>query len=252
MKQASMFEHSKLMVLLINLRRSHERRQKMEVQLKTLGISYEILNAVDGRQEKERLFKDVAVEEFRKNVGREVLDGEIGCYHSHLKAWRQLMESECESLLVLEDDVVFCEDFIEAVRLCLLKNEHWDIVKLNRIRAKLPICKIKIEKYRLNAYLGPLTGMGAYLIKRQVVARMLPNMIPIRRPIDHEIDLLYKHKIRHYGLEPFPSYVDDGNESTITGSHFSEVKKYSGLKSLPKYYDRIKNRILKAAYLARV
>jgi glycosyl transferase, family 25 len=208
-------------------------------------------SAVDGSVEWDRLVRGVDVSEFRRNVGREVLPGEIGCYHSHLTVWRALVDSPYEVALVLEDDVLFHEDFMLALETAITVRNSWDIVKLNCIRAKQPVTRLKVGGYSLNAYLGPFTGMGAYLISREFAARQLAEHSPIVQPIDHAIDRFDSRKFRHYGLEPFPSHVDDYNRSTITGNDFADIRRFPWYRRLPVYRKRLKNLLMKAQSLLK-
>ena len=233
--------YDKLGVWLINLDRSIERRAAMEFRLAALGLDYSRFSAIDGRAEWDRIKQSVNLSAFRRNVGREVLPGEIGCYVSHLKVWQALLDSDHEVALVLEDDVVFHEDFLPALAELLATREHWDMVKLNRIRAKQPVLRRKLGGYALNAYLGAFTGMGAYLVTRRFAEAQMPAMWPARRPIDHVFDQFDARRFRHYGLEPFPSHVDDGNQSTITGADFEQVQKFPWYARLPVYSHRIVN-----------
>ena len=66
-----------------------------------------------------------------------MLPGEIGCYHSHIGAWREFLAGDDDVLLILEDDVVFGVDFIPALQEALRVREHWDFLKLNKIRRRL-------------------------------------------------------------------------------------------------------------------
>lgn len=236
---------------LINLPRSEKRRQAMEARLAAMALPYHLHEATDGRAEWDNLVPTVDLDAFRRNVGREVLPGEIGCYHSHLAVWRDFLASGKEVALVMEDDVVFHTDFLAALETALAAHAEWDFLKLNKIRAKQPLCQRKLGAWTLNAYLGPATGLGAYLIRRELASRLLPAMLPITRPIDHELDRVHVHDFRHYGLEPFPSHVDDGNSSTITGQAHSEVRKYPWYRRLPLYGLRFRNMIGKLIYLTR-
>lgn len=239
-----------LAVTLINLERSVDRREKMQARLAALGLDYEIFPAIDGRKEWDRLVGDLDVEAFQRNVGRDVLPGEIGCYFSHIGAWQRFLAGEDDVLLVLEDDVVFGEDFIPALNEALRVRRHWDFLKLNKIRAKQPIAQGRVGRYRLNAYLGTATGFGAYLITREFAGRVLPAMLPITRPIDHELDRIHVHRFRHFGLEPFPSDVRDESQSTITGTSFNSVRKYRWYRRFPLYLLRLRNMLGRLAYLA--
>jgi glycosyl transferase family 25 len=240
-----------LEVVLINLDRSVERRQLMEQRLREIGLAYRRLSAVDGQARWAEISPQLDTKAFQRNVGRDVLRGEVGCYFSHLQAWQQLLESSADTLLVLEDDVVFGQDFMVALELALAHRGDWDVLKLNKIRAKQPVRQRRLGGYSLNAYIGTATGMGAYLIQRHTVQQLLPVMLPIRRPIDHELDRVHVLDYRLFGLEPFPSDVRDNRQSTITGSDFSAVRKYPWYRRLPVYGQRVSTLFGRLIYLAR-
>ena len=240
-----------LAVYLINLPRSTDRRATMEARLAQLGLPYTLVPGVDGRQEWDRLQSTVDMDAFSRRAGRDVSPGDAGCYHAHLNVWKTFLESGAAVALVLEDDVVFHAEFLAAVAEALRVRDHWDYLQLNRIRAKQPVRQALVGQWRLNAYLGPATGTGAYLVTRDLVERLLPAMLPIRMPIDHELDRSHVHDFRHYGLEPFPSHVDDGGESTITGSSFQALRKRVWYRRLPSYFARIGNLVGKFVHLAR-
>ncbi len=246
-----MHDTPRLAAYLINLPRSVARRKQMEARLSAIGLDYRLFPGVDGKAEWDRLAPTLDATAFRRNVGRPVLPGEIGVYHAHLDVWRDFLASDADVALVMEDDVVFHPEFRAALDAALSARDQWDLLKLNRIRAKQPIRQASVGNWVLNAYLGPATGTGAYLITRDLAERILPRMLPITRPIDHELDRIHIHDFRHFGLEPWPSHVDDGNESTITGTAFSAVRKAPWFRRLPMYGVRWGNLFGKAAYLAR-
>lgn len=51
----------------------------------------------------------------------------------------------------------------------------------------------------------------------------------------HEVNRFFRHGFRLFGLEPFPSHVDDGGQSLITGTGFGEVAKFAWYRRLPSY-----------------
>jgi len=240
-----------LLVLLINLPRSTERRARMEQRLAALGLPHQVLPGVDGRARLDELLPTVDVPAFERHVGRDVLPGEIGCYHAHLHAWQQLLASDAQVLLVLEDDIVFHDDFLDALRTALRGRAHWDVLKLARIRAQQPVCQGMLGPYRLNAYIGAATGFGAYLVQREAAQRLLPRLLPIRAPIDRELEQVQRHDLRHFGLEPFPAHPQDEGQSTITGSHFAAVKRYPLSRRWTKYAEQTHNLLQRVLYLVR-
>jgi len=233
----------------INLPRSVERRRRMEEQLARLGIRHTLFPAIDGATRWSELEPTLDAASFDRFTGRPALPGELGVYHSHLAVWEIFLETGMPAALVLEDDVVFHDDFPEALDAALSARDTWDMLKLCCIRAKWPVRRGSAGRWRLNAYLGPFTGFGAYLIARDLAERLGPALLPIRRPIDREADRIHVHHFRHLGLEPFPCHVDDGGESTITGRHFSKVRKRPPHRRLASYADRTATLLGKAVYL---
>ncbi|SFO92835.1 glycosyltransferase family 25 protein [Tranquillimonas alkanivorans] len=236
---------------LINLRRAEERRAQMLPRLDALGLPYEIFEAVDGRAEADALAHTVDRAAFERNTGGALLPGKIGCYHSHLRVWQKLVDSGRPAALILEDDVVFHDDFLTALDTALAAADHWDAIRFNAIRAKLPVPQGTAGDYTINAYVGPFTGNGAYLIKREVAQRLLPGLLPMTRPLDHELNRFFVHDYRQRGLEPWPSHIDDAGESQITGRAFGDVRKFSTRERLPYYRLKAGNYARRLAYLAR-
>ncbi len=236
-------------VWLINLPRAHERRQAVLARCQSLGFMPQVVDGVDGPAEAKALEGLVDTPAFERNVGRPVLWGGIGCYMSHLKVWQLFLESDKTVALVLEDDVILHGDFCTAVAQGLCARDHWDMLKLSRIRAKLPIRQGFIGPYSLNAYLGPFTGTAAYLITRQTAARLLPLMVPVTRPTDHEIGRFFRHDFRLMGLEPFPSHPDTSCESLIAGKPGYSAWKFPRHRRLPSYALRLGNYLRRLRYL---
>lgn len=240
-----------LPIWMINLPRATERRAKMDAELAKIGLSCQVFDGVDGKAEEERLLKTVDQEAFRRNMGRVILIGGIGCYHSHLGVWREFLKTDQPIAMIMEDDVVFHDDFKEAVTLALQAKDHWDFLKLNKIRAKIPVSQGKIGPYDLNAYIGPNTGTGCYLIKRETAEKLLAAMLPVTRATDHEINRFFVHDFRLRGLEPFPSHVDDGNVSFIAGAGHEGMIKFPVLKRLPNLWLRFTNYFRRGFWLLK-
>ncbi|MEM9788549.1 MAG: glycosyltransferase family 25 protein [Pseudomonadota bacterium] len=238
-------------IWLINLDRDAKRLAGMEAQLDAMGLDYTRFPAIYGKDHAAELAKRADADAYARNMGSPILPGKMGCYASHIAVWEAFLASKHKVALILEDDVVFHDDFLESLDLALAAAAHWDTVRFNCVRAKMPVSQGKIGRYTLNAYIGPFTGNATYLLKRDVAERLLPNLWPQTRAFDHELNRFFRHDFRQFGLEPFSSHVDDGNVSSITGTGFALVGKFKWYKRLPHYRLKAANYFRRAAWLAR-
>lgn len=228
-------DFQKIGVWVINLPSNQDRLTNMANQLDSMGLPWRLFVAVNGKEQYQELLANADPEAYAKNMGSPILPGKLGVYASHKGVWKDFLHTDYEYALILEDDVVFHDDFVEALAAAYRARRHWDIVRFNCVRAKIPVSQGAVERWTLNAYVGPFTGNATYLIKKDVAAKLLTNIGPQTRALDHELNRFFRHDYRLLGMEPWPSHTDDGNVSTITGVGFSAVKKFKWYKRLPHY-----------------
>ncbi len=238
-------------VWLISLERDVARRAAMAAQLDAMGLAYKWFPGIDGRAREAELRARADPDAYRRNMGADLLPGKLGCYASHVAVWEAVVAGDRPAALILEDDVVFHDDFPVALDLALAEADRWDTLRFNAIRAKLPVRQARVAGYDFNAYVGPFTGNAAYLIHRAVAARLLPGLWPQVRAFDHELNRFFVHDFRQIGLEPFASHPDDGGISSITGTNHGLVHKPHWTARLPHYRLKAANYGRRAAWLAR-
>lgn len=238
-------------IWLINLDRDTGRLARMQRQLDAMGLGYTRFAAIDGRAQADELAARVDATAYARNMGQAVSAGHMGCYASHVAVWEQVAQAAQPVALILEDDVVFHDDFLDSLDAALAGAAAWDTLRFNCIRAKWPVCQGYLGRYRLNAYIGPFTGNATYLVKRDVAGRLAAGFWPQTRAHDHEMNRFFHHDFRQFGLEPFSSHVDDGGVSTITGTGFDQVRKFAWYRRLPHYGVKAGNYFRRALWLAR-
>lgn len=182
----------------INLKRSTERRAKMEVELGNLGLPYEFIDAVDGRL-LTRDAKQVAYSHWRTlcRHGLGLIAGEIGVAMSHCKFFEKIIANN-EPGFVVEDDVSFIDAsamaFVEAE--AFLKNASGPtLVQLPGLDRELKLIKRPGEKF---GKVGSATGAYAYGVNPEGARLLLKFFSPIKQPIDK-----YDYIIKHSGLNFF-------------------------------------------------
>ncbi|PTV93788.1 glycosyl transferase family 25 [Rhodobacter aestuarii] len=238
-------------IFVISLARATARRAQVENEFAKIGFDYALFDGVDGQACEAELRKRTDEVAWRRNMGAPLSLGHLGCYASHVELWRQIGVGQDEIVLICEDDVTFTPDFPNALQTALELADRWDIVRFSRIRAKGPLKQVERGSFTLNAYWGPFTGNGCYLIKRSVAARLADSFYPITRAHDHELNRFFKHDIRLMGLEPFTAPPRDQGESFITGTAMADAKKFPKHKRLAYYWQKIANYGKRLHWLAR-
>ena len=216
-----------------------------------MRLNFTRFAAIDGKAQDEEFKAKVNKSFYERYLPQESLPGKIGCYFSHLAVWKQLIKSGPPLGLKLEDDVIFHKDFNAVIDFALAGPEHWDLLKLNSTRAKLPTAQGTMGKYRLNAYLGRFTGNGCYLLKREIALRLIPDLEEMKLAFEHEISRYFAHNYRQYGLEPVPTHIDDGGKSQITGVRNERVTKTRGLSRIPFFLFKVANYARRFKFLVR-
>lgn len=106
-----------LPIFFINLDRDTERRELLEQQFKALRLQGRRIDAVWwanlSEEEQGRWYSPLLNEQ---QYYKPLVNGEKGCYASHIKAWQQLLESDAPAMVVLEDDVQLLTAFPEATQ----------------------------------------------------------------------------------------------------------------------------------------
>ena len=115
--------HEMIPIVVISLKRADVRCGRISQRLRGLGVTYEIFDAIDGRELSSKE-KNRAVNRFSFwcRVGRPVLDGEIGCALSHVRVYKRFLEEQTRvgidnipCICILEDDAILTDRFKESL-----------------------------------------------------------------------------------------------------------------------------------------
>lgn len=169
--------------LYINLDRAPGRRESMEAQAARLGLGLERIAATDGRTipEAERL-RMVAPE-----ADPPLSSSEIGCYLSHMAAWRRIVAAGAPWGLVFEDDVCLADDI--AV---FAGDTGWipadaEVVRLSSSLKPVTLAAApaaRVGGRDLLRLRSPALDLSGYLISATRAAAMLATPRHFVRPVD--------------------------------------------------------------------
>lgn len=172
-------------ILLINLDRATDRLAFVDARLRALGLHYTRIAAVDGGAMSEADRQAFASARPRDGK-RGWRPGQIGCFLSHMEAWRRAATAPSRWTLVLEDDL-HVSDFLPQV-----------LHQIDRLPAEAEVVRLEStgQWLRLDRAVGTVDGRavrrvrsaawgaGAYLITAATAARLAETDPQLHSPAD--------------------------------------------------------------------
>jgi len=197
-------------VFIVNLERDKARKASVEIELARENIqNYEFVKAVDGQNgELENYSFNVIPDWVEPFTSKVMTKEEIGCALSHYNIWEKIVKEKLDYTLILEDDIILCENFneklYEAFKSIKNSNIDFDLLYLgrrplnyeNEIKINENIIKVNYS-YGGHAYI--LTFNGA---KTLLETNYINNLFPV----DEFLPLLYDD---NYPLKKFLKYFQN-------------------------------------------
>jgi glycosyl transferase family 25 len=213
---------------LINLDAATDRRAFMEKALAATSFPVQRIPAVDGKALPQPV-EGYDEAKYHRRHGRTTKPGEIGCYLSHVKAWRAFLETGDDYGLICEDDLVLGPDLEKVLTPALKHARHWNILRLSALGTGNPAAVIPLDdRYVLAVNFGRLKGTGAYVVDRTAAEALVASMLPMWLPFDHALDREWAHGLKALSVSPWPcSQTDKLFRSTIQGQ---KARKLSALR----------------------
>lgn len=242
---------SQLQTYVINLDRSKDRWDAIAQQLQGLGLPFTRIPAVDGKQASPEQRACLDETSYQKKHGKPSLPGELGCYLSHVKAIQTFLLSDALFALILEDDAIFAEGFVDAVHELMQHPKRWDMVKLSGVHSGTPVSVHPLnKKYALSVMFSKCTCSSAYLINRTAAQAYSDKLLPMMLPYDHEFDLGWKYRIKVRAVTPFPVIHNEAVATTIVSGSVPNMK-FSGRKRWPTHWYRLCTEISRFIYASK-
>lgn len=236
------------LIYVINLDRDAERMASIRGNLKALGLPFERLPAIMGKDvpDWEKLV-DLSAYAWRNRLDTPRA-GEVGCYLSHLKAMETFLRTDAPWCVVLEDDVEVLPACVDVLRALGEKND-WDLVKLFNFHSGMPVKKRElVGGHRLVAHLTRTTSSAAYVVNRRAAETLLRTMRPISEQVDHALDRPWETGLRIRGIRPMPVVLAPVAGASSTIGYQDRPKRRPLGKAVKLFLSRAKKEICRFGY----
>ena len=203
---------TKTAIKVVSLTKDTARRAAFAERAKDACLEWSFFDALTS------LHPDQTYDETRARVtkGRALLPGELGCFGSHYALWLWLAGSDCEQLVVLEDDVAV--DWRCLEQLVQLDFDALQIPYLRLFAVRQPVFHKTIGRIgdlSLVRFLGYAYGTQGYIVTRSVVLSLLAMGRTVERPVDDVLDRTWAHGLANFCVVPF-AVKELKTDSTIT------------------------------------
>mgnify|MGYP003110308421 CR=1 FL=1 len=136
---------------------------------------------------------------------KELTKSEKSIAYKHIKIWEDIVNNKISTALILEDDLLFSDRFVEVFNFNLLSTpKDWDLIFIgNGCNLRIPKRKVKdgVVAYRKEHPASKC--VDSYLINYEAAAIINKNTKPFTLPIDFEINYHMKEAdMKVYWWEP--------------------------------------------------
>jgi glycosyl transferase family 25 len=229
-------------VFVINLDKSPQRMARIAKRLNELDIPFERVAAVYGSNLSEYDLNSAYSSRLNARTYRRPLTmGEIGCYMSHLKAWKIIVDRSIPCALVIEDDILI-ESNVKMLSKKLAKFANsYDIVKFfckktnPKIIERVPVS----GGYDLCRFNKVPIGNLAQLISLEGAKKLLKTYSTFGRSVDEDIQHWWEADLNVLGIFPSAVNIIKNAESDIDNQG-KRKNKTSFIGSIRNIWIRIK------------
>jgi glycosyl transferase family 25 len=197
----------KCKVFLINLDNSTERFTFMDEQLKQLGVEYQRISAVYGKDLHDiDIAKVYDPQTNLQKYDKKLNLGEIGCYLSHVQCWQMIIEQQLDYALILEDDSILDPALMTVIQHINNLSADWDYIKLCHGRKPKGIVKSIVldDRFSLSTCLKLPASTRGQCVSFAGAQKLLATAYPIARPVDIDIQFWFEKQLRCFVVRPFP------------------------------------------------
>lgn len=213
-----------MMVFVISLLNSKERRFHVRDQMNSVGIHYQFFDAID-RHEGYRYFEAIDEKSFLIQTGRRVTLGEVACYASHLSLWKKCISLN-EPLLIMEDDFYLKKNFPYAIDEVKKLINDYGYIRLQKERKGKKRKILDSGKFTLFYYTKMPHSAMCYAISPRIASVFVYNSRVLYSPVDVFVKKIWEHKQCLYGLTPYTVFDGPVGQISDIGKKYKTPKKF--------------------------
>ena len=209
-------------IYVISLPAAEARRAHARQRLDELRLEFEFVDGVDGSRGA-AVFDRIDSDLYVIHTGRTPTAGEIGCYASHVTAWKQCA-AEGKPVCILEDDFQLEDFFPESLGFAAELIEECGFI---RLQTESRGHKYRVHdrgRFQLHRYTKMPHSTLAYVISPSAARRFIEHSRVMTGPVDVFVKRFWDHRQPLYGLTPY----------AVQESVMSDTSHIAGRRSSPK------------------
>lgn len=201
----------------INLADNPGRMRRCADQLDAQGIGFVRVDGVNGwTMSDDDIARVYDPKLNHRRAKHPLVRPEIGCYLSHIRAWRAIAEGEAGGGFIFEDDFE-ARDTLAPALSALSRDRGWDMVKLFSFDPDAPLRQARsLGGFTIGIPYRVPTCLIGYGLTRDAAARLLRDATPIVRPVDEDQKFFWETGLRVALISPPP--IEVGNQQAETGT----------------------------------
>ncbi len=221
-------------IYVISLARATDRRIRISDRLNQAGVTFEIVDAVDGKTLDWKSVQHRITNSGIRARGLENLTAnEIGCFLSHYNLWARMIEEQIPFALILEDDSTWDDDFFAVAKAVVESKYCWNVAHLSATDAHKMVGKIDtVANRELVLFHKPAARMDTYLIDLDGAKKMHKFCYKIHDQVDHQWIQYWKNGCYFYHVTPPPARQDESPSEIARTKDHKPTQRRRRLKQL--------------------
>lgn len=216
-----------MLVYVISLKKATAKRERIVSRLDALGISHEVVDAVDGHTLDLSKYEERLDDRFvTTQRGFGLVRGEIGCFLSHYNLWERMVSKNMAQAVILEDDAILSDDFRNVIDSIQTLEWRWEVIRLSsyfRRGIARVVCPIG-ERYHLVRYKSTAQDTAAYAISLKGAKVLCKHCYIMSRPIDNLYEQWWKANLHFFAVYPPPVSQTLATEGAIQSERAAEIR----------------------------